>query len=87
MEFKHEANRVFYQDENGKLLAEITFPETKPGVLNINHTFVDGSLQGQGIASRLVEEACKEIKSQNKKAIATCSYAVKWFENHQEYCT
>ena len=49
MEFTVESNRIFYQQE-GKTLAEITFPETAPGVVVIDHTWVDPSLRGQGAA-------------------------------------
>lgn len=82
MKFIVEKNCVYYE-ENGKILAEITFIGDED-VLTINHTFVDDSLRGQGIASQLVQEAVNEIKRQNKKVQASCSYAVKWLEKHPE---
>lgn len=82
MKFNVEKNRIYYE-ENGKLLAEITFIGEED-VMTINHTFVDDSLRGQGIASQLVQEAVNEIKRQNKKVQASCSYAVKWLEKHPE---
>ena len=80
MEF--EANRISLKDENGRVLAEITFPETSPGVFVINHTFVDESLRGQGVASKLVQAAVDEIKKRGGQVQATCSYAKKWLEEH-----
>lgn len=85
MEFKHEESRIFLNNEEGKTIAEVTFPETSDNTVNINHTFVDGSLRGQGVADKLLSELAQELKSKNKKAIATCSYAVGWFEKHPEY--
>ena len=82
MKFIVEKNRVYYE-ENGKILAEITFIGDED-VLTINHTFVDDSLRGQGIASQLVQEAVNEIKRQNKQVQASCSYAIKWLEKHPE---
>ena len=76
--FKTEKSRIFMEDENGKAIAEITFPETAPGVYTINHTFVDSSLRGQGIAGKLVQAAVDEITSCGGKVQATCSYAKKW---------
>ena len=76
--FQKEQNRIFMNDEQGNLIAEVTFPETGPGVFTINHTFVDPSLRGQGIASKLVEAAVDEISARNGEVRATCSYAVKW---------
>ena len=85
MKFIHEQNRIYANDEKGKVVAEITFPEEDSGVVNIDHTFVDTSLRGQGIASKLMQEACKEIEDQGKRAIPTCPYAIKWFEkNHRD---
>ena len=82
MEFIHEPNRIYGTDENNKVIAEVTFPETEPGVFTIDHTIVDSSLQGQGIAGQLVQAAVDDIKSQGGKVQATCSYAVKWLQKH-----
>ena len=83
MNFIKEQNRIYLQDETGKLLAEITFKEMEKGIYNIDHTFVDVSLRGQGIASKLVEEAVKEIEAKGGKVEATCSYARSWLEKHK----
>ena len=32
MDFQKEENRIYKTDENGKLIAEVTFPETAPAV-------------------------------------------------------
>ncbi|MCI9272750.1 MAG: N-acetyltransferase [Clostridiales bacterium] len=80
-----ESNRIYYEDAQGKLLAEVTFPDISYHVVNINHTFVDDSLRGQGIASKLLKEAAEQIQKSGKKAIPTCSYAVKWFEKNPQY--
>lgn len=84
MKFIHELNRIYGTDENGKVIAEIIFPRTAPGVYTIEHTIVDPSLQGQGIAGKLVQAAVDDIKSQGGEVRATCSYAVKWLEKHSE---
>ena len=31
-----ERNRIFQEDETGKIIAEVTFPETSPGVFVID---------------------------------------------------
>jgi len=84
MNFIHEPNRIYSTDENGKVLAEVTFPETQPGVYTIDHTIVDSSLQGQGVAGKLVQAAVEDINSKGGEVRATCSYAVKWLEKHSE---
>ena len=82
MNFKIGSNRVFKEDENGKIIAEITFPETENGVFCIDHTFVDDTLRGQGVAGQLVQLAVDKIKEQGGKVTATCSYAQRWLEKH-----
>ena len=71
-------------DEEGKVIAEVTFPETEPGVYTIDHTFVDGSLRGQGMASKLVQMAVDEIQNRGGEVRATCSYAKKWLEEKEQ---
>jgi len=85
MNFIKEPNRIYLPDETGKTIAEITFQEIEKGTFNIDHTFVDESLRGQGIASKLVEEAVKEIEEKGGKIQATCSYAKKWIEERKKW--
>ena len=82
MEFQRETGRI-YAERDGQLIAEITFPE-EDGVAVIDHTFVDGSLRGQGVAGQLVRAAADQIRSQGKKARAVCTYALAWFDRHPE---
>ncbi len=83
MNWKTEPGRIF-REENGKLLAEIRFPEILPGICDICHTFVDESLRGQGIAGELAQMAVNQILSEGKKAKASCSFVVKWLERHPQ---
>ena len=84
MEFCHEPGRIFALDESGRLLAEVTFPR-RESVAEIDHTFVDPSLRGQGVAGQLLQAAADTLRAQGLKARPTCSYAVRWFETHPEY--
>lgn len=84
MEFKRENNRIIYVVE-GKTLAYVTFPKLNDNTVIINHTVVDSSLRGQGIASLLMEEVVKYLKEFNLKVRPSCSYAAMWFEKHPEY--
>ena len=81
MDFKYEPNRI-YLERDGHLLAEITFP-LKGDEATIDHTFVDESLRGQGIASKLVSLAVSKITENGWKVNATCPYAIKWIREHQ----
>lgn len=72
-------------EDNGKVVAQVVFRNGTGDICNISSTFVDNSLRGQGIADRLMKEACDKIRSAGKKAYPTCSYAVSWLKNHPEY--
>ena len=60
MTYITEPDRIYATDEKGKVIAEITFP-AHDGVATIDHTFVDSSLRGQGIAAQLVQMAVEKI--------------------------
>ena len=83
MEYTTERNRI-YCAQGGRTLAEVTFPETEPGVVVIDHTWVDGSLRGQGAAGRLMQAVVDALRADGRKAQATCSYARGWFAKHPE---
>lgn len=72
MEFLEEKGRIYAVDANGKLLAEVTFPDDGNTAV-IDHTFVDESLRGQGTASKLLRQAVDSIRRQGKKARPVCS--------------
>ena len=84
MEFQHERERIFALDEQGKLVAEVTFPVSE-GVADIDHTFVEQSLRAQGVAGQLLDAAVRQIRMEGLRAKATCSYAAKWFKEHPDH--
>lgn len=85
MEFIYNKNQVALLNENGRVIAEVTFPDVDADTVNIDHVFVDASLRGQGIAGKLLEATIKHLRGQGKNVILSCSYAIKWFEKHPEY--
>lgn len=85
MEFYYTMNRIYATNESGDTIAEITFPPVDNTTVNIDHTFVDGSLRGQGVAGKLVQAAAESLRRSGKKAVVTCSYAKTWFEKHPEF--
>lgn len=84
MIFNHEQNKIYLNDENDHMTAVVTFPKVKDNIVNIDHTYVDNSLRGQGIAGKLMEETVTQLRKNNQKATLSCSYAVKWFEEHPD---
>ncbi|RKD33554.1 GNAT family N-acetyltransferase [Lacrimispora algidixylanolytica] len=85
MNFIYNPNQIAYFHSDNNLLAEVTFPNVDENTVDINHTFVDDSLRGQGVAGKLMEATALYLRSQGKTAVLTCSYAISWFEKHAEY--
>lgn len=85
MELNESEHRIFLTDKAGKTVAEVTFPAVSKGIVKINHTFVDDSLRGQGIACKLLLALAQTLRKKQMKAYPTCSYAIDWFSKHPEY--
>lgn len=81
MEFITENERIVCK-EGGAMVGKVTFPETEKGVFDINHTFVDKSMQGKGIAAELVSRAIEEIRRRGGEVRASCSYAQRYIEKN-----
>lgn len=84
MEFIHNTNQIAVYNEDHKVIAEVTYPDVTDNIVNVNHTFVDDSLKGQGIAGQLMLELADELRRQHKKATLTCSYAIHWFSKQKD---
>ena len=82
MQFIKEENRIYATNIDNETVAEVTFYEIENGVYNIDHTYVDDSLRGQGIGSKLVQEAVNTIKEKGAQIQATCPFASKWLEEN-----
>ncbi len=85
MQWHIEPARIFSENEQGQLLAEITFPPVDNDTVCINHTFVSPSLRGQGVAQQLMEQMAAYLQQHHQKAIITCPFASQWFRKHAEY--
>lgn len=85
MDFKTNDKRIWLEDENGKTVALLDYPEVAPGVVNFAHTEVDPSLGGQGIAGKITEAAAQRLRDKGLKAVLSCSYSIRWFSGHPEY--
>lgn len=85
MLYTYQKDELFVLKEDENYLVHATFPIFEEGVVNIDHTFVDPSLRGQGVASEMMHEVMKYLKEKQMQVIATCPYAVVWLKKHKEY--
>lgn len=84
MEFIKEANAFRHYNADGTMDAEITY-EKEGNTLIANHTFVDPSLRGQGIAKKIVDKLADFARQNGQKIHPTCPYVVKLFEKYTDY--
>ena len=84
MNYIYEDHKIYVKNEEGTVIVNATFPFIEEGVVVVDHTFVDPSLRGQGVASLLMHEVYKHAKAKGYKIVATCPYAVVWFKKHKE---
>jgi len=85
MDYILEKNRIYFNNESGKLIAEIIFENKNDSMIDIKRTFVDPSVEGQGIAGKLMESLVLKLKEEGKKAYPTCPYAIQWFKKNPNY--
>jgi uncharacterized protein len=75
----------FVVQENGEMVAEITFMPLGDDTLIIDHTYVSEALRGQKIAEALVKRVVDYARETNKKIVPACSYAHAQFKRKSEY--
>ncbi|MCR4718214.1 MAG: GNAT family N-acetyltransferase [Firmicutes bacterium] len=84
-DFKFERDRIFLENDKGETIAYVEFPEFDEGKVEVTHTVVSESLRGRGIAGKLIRMMAEKLIKEGRKAELTCSYAIKWFNEHREF--
>lgn len=85
MDWKYEEGRIYSVNEKGDLMAEATFKLKENGESDIDYTYVNPSLRGQGIAGKLMEAVAQYLRGKGLKTTATCSYANIWLRRNSEF--
>lgn len=84
MIWNYEDGRIYSVDAKNELMAEVTFVIKEEGRANIDHTYVNPILRGQGVAGDMMEVAVEYLREKGLKASATCSYAKAWLEKQKD---
>lgn len=85
IKFGINQDRFYIVNQENKLIAEVTFKPTKNNIIILDHTFVDYSLRGMGIAKILVDKVVEYARVNNLKIKPTCPYAFKVLTNSSSY--
>ncbi len=78
MHFQHLDNgqqgEFFALNEHAQRIAEISYVWRDEHQIIANHTWVDDSLRGQGIARQLLDVLVEFSRKKQLKIVPTCSY-------------
>lgn len=85
MEIRHNEDRFYlYEPDTGKEIGEITYSTVKEGVIAIDHTRVDDSYRGHGLAAKLLNALLDYADLKDLKIVPVCEYAKAAFKNKPE---
>ena len=78
MQFQHldhgQQGEFFAVNASGQRIAEISYVWSGEHKIIANHTRVDDSLRGQGVARQLLDVLVAFAREKNLKIVGTCSY-------------
>ncbi|MES3016527.1 MAG: GNAT family N-acetyltransferase [Bacteroidota bacterium] len=82
---EHSHKGSFYVEENGALIAEMTYSMAGPGKMILDHTSVSDQLRGHGVGNLLVDAAVSYSRDNNLKIIPLCPFARSVFNRTPAY--
>ncbi len=85
MDIVQKDNGFYMENEDGLNVAFITYQYESDDIIVANHTFVDESLRGQGVAKELLDRLADFARENNLKVRPLCSYVVKAFNTYNNY--
>jgi predicted GNAT family acetyltransferase len=87
MQFQHQNNEqkgeFFLNDAAGQRIAEISYVWRDATTIVADHTWVDDSLRGQGMARQLLDVLVEYAREQQLKIVPVCSYVDVMFKRDQ----
>jgi predicted GNAT family acetyltransferase len=76
---------VFYIEQNGKTVAQMTYIWVGTSKIIIDHTEVDESLKGQGAGKLMVSKAVEFARQAGIKIVPLCPFAKSVFNKTPDY--
>ena len=84
MNWIDEPGRIYSVDETNACIAEATYLFLDKNTVDINHTYVNPALRGQGVAGEMMKAVAQRLRQDGLKAVASCSYANAWLNKHRD---
>ena len=76
---------MFYIEQDGKVVAEMTYVWAGTGKIIINHTEVNEILKGQGAGKQMLSKAVEFVRENGLKIIPLCPFVKSVFDKTPEY--
>lgn len=87
LEIQHEDHGdagAFFVEADGRRLAELSYTRSGPQDAVLVHTEVSATLQGRGVARRLVDQAVAWARQTGTRLTPACPYARTVFERNPD---
>ncbi|MCC4214270.1 GNAT family N-acetyltransferase [Leeuwenhoekiella parthenopeia] len=84
----HRENRsrgLFYREENGEKISELTYTIQDAGIIVIDHTETKMGYEHQGYASELLDYVVNWAREKNIKIEPLCPFAEIKFDENPDY--
>ena len=88
MKIQHQETQrggEFFIERDGRHIAEITYQYQNEATIVADHTWVDNSLRGQGVARQLLDALVAFAREKQLKIVPTCSYVDVMFQREAEF--
>lgn len=88
MKIQHQETQrggEFFIERDGRHIAEITYQYQNEATIVADHTWVDNSLRGQGVARQLLDVLVAFAREKHLKIVPTCSYVDVMFQREAEF--
>lgn len=85
MEIKKGNSKFYIGESEQDMVARITWKNGGNNIIVIDHTIVDPSLRGKGVAGELIKKVVEMAREENLKIVPVCSYAVAKMTRTDEY--
>jgi predicted GNAT family acetyltransferase len=88
MQIQHQQTQrggEFFIERDGRHIAEITYQYQDDHTILADHTWVDLTLRGQGVARQLLDILVAFAREKQLKIVPTCSYVDVMFQREAEF--
>lgn len=83
MNIRHDQAQSRFESDHEEP-AVLAYDKKADGTLDLHHTTVPPSLEGQGVGSQLVRYVIDHARAEGVKIIPTCSFVRGWLDRHPD---